>query len=375
VATSPRAPRIALFDPYLDALGGGEKYLLRFGEVIAGALSVPVTLLVHRDHNRPDLLERLRRYYGLRLAGFSVRQIGPSRANLLSHLRLVWETRRYDLLVYLCNGVPKPSLARRSVAAAQFPFLPRTAAELAPWQRWSLSRYEIVVNSRFTERWVERRWGRRATVVPPPASLDPPPGEAPARAPIIVNVGRFFRKEHSKKQREMVEAFARLRAGGLAGWELHLAGTVPEAGLEYFEEIRSLGAPGVVLHPNAPLEEIVSLYQRASLYWHATGAGVDEEMFPEHMEHFGMTTVEAMAFGCVPVVIGKGGQAEIVRDGECGYLCRDLDEMQARTRRLIGEPALLASMSAAARRRSHDFDDHAFERAVRGWLGGTARIT
>lgn len=369
----PRVPRIALLDPYLDALGGGEKYLLRFGEVIAGALGVPVMLLVHRDHDRPDLLERLRRYYGLRLRGFSVRQLGPSRANILSQLRLVWETRRYDLLVYLCNGVPKPSLARRSVAVAQFPFLPRTAAEMPLWQRWALSRYEIVVYSRFVERWVERRWGRRATVVPPPASLEPPPGETPAKVPMIVTVGRFFRKEHSKKQREMVEAFAHLRAGGLAGWELHLAGTVPESGLEYFEEIRSLGAPGVVFHPNAPLEEIVSLYQRASLYWHATGAEVDEDAFPERMEHFGMTTAEAMAFGCVPVVIGKGGQVEIVRDGECGYLCRDLEEMQARTRHLIGNSALLASMSAAARQRSHDFDDDAFERAVRGWLGGVAR--
>ena len=36
-------------------------------------------------------------------------------------------------------------------------------------------------------------------------------------------------------------------------------------------------------------------------------------------EHFGITTVEAMAAGCVPVVIDKADQREIVRHVTDGY--------------------------------------------------------
>jgi len=37
------------------------------------------------------------------------------------------------------------------------------------------------------------------------------------------------------------------------------------------------------------------------------------------LEHFGITTVEAMAAGCVPLVYDSGGQAEIVSSGYNGY--------------------------------------------------------
>ena len=40
---------------------------------------------------------------------------------------------------------------------------------------------------------------------------------------------------------------------------------------------------------------------------HAAGMGVDELEFPEQLEHFGITPVEAASFGCIPVVFAGGG--------------------------------------------------------------------
>ncbi len=372
MARVPDPPRVALFDPFLDSRGGGEKYVLRFGEALERALGVRITLLVHRDHDHPGLLESLRDYFGLALEGFEVRRVGSSRTTVASALRFAWATRHYDLLVYLCDGVPRPSLARRRLAIVQFPFVPASPAQLAPWQRLSLPGYELVVYSRFAREWVARRWGRGASVIAPPVTLAPRPGSIPARENVILSVGRFFRGGHQKRHREMVETFAGLRTRGLVGWQLHLAGTVADRGLdrEAFEEVRALAESDVVLHPNATLPEIESLYGRAKIYWHAAGAGVDEQVDPECVEHFGMTTAESMAFGCVPVVIGRGGQPEIVSDGECGYLCQSLAEMGERTLRLAADPGLVATLSAAARRRSSDFNDAMFERAVRAWLDG-----
>jgi len=61
------------------------------------------------------------------------------------------------------------------------------------------------------------------------------------------------------------------------------------------------------------------------------------------------------------VVIGRGGQKEIVRHGIDGFLCETLEEMATSTQRLIDDPALWSSMSASARLRAAEFSE---ERSV-----------
>jgi glycosyltransferase involved in cell wall biosynthesis len=61
----------------------------------------------------------------------------------------------------------------------------------------------------------------------------------------------------------------------------------------------------------------------------------DLERFPERAEHFGIATLEAMAFGCVPIVIRAGGQSEIVEDGRSGFLCSDTDELKKITGHVV----------------------------------------
>src|SRR5207248_958897 len=117
------------------------------------------------------------------------------------------------------------------------------------------------------------------------------------------------------------QAFADLCKGGLTGWELHLAGSVHSgsASREYLARVKDVarGQP-IRIHENLPYADLVRLYDQASLYWHAAGYGIDEEAHPEALEHFGMSTAEAMGRGAVPVVIARGGQLEVVRDGVDG---------------------------------------------------------
>ena len=77
-------------------------------------------------------------------------------------------------------------------------------------------------------------------------------------------------------------------------------------------------------------------------------------------EHFGITTVEAMAAGCVPVVVARGGQTELVTHGVDGYLWQTPDELDAYTLRLLQDEDLRRTMAAAARLSARRFDHRHF---------------
>ena len=49
----------------------------------------------------------------------------------------------------------------------------------------------------------------------------------------------------------------------------------------------------VYIHENCPFEELIKLYEKAKIFWHGAGFGENENLNPEKMEHFGITTVSA----------------------------------------------------------------------------------
>lgn len=223
----------------------------------------------------------------------------------------------------------------------------------------------ILANSAYTQHWIERMWGRPSEVLHPPVTLMP----AGEKAPIVLSVGRFFLPGtgHNKKQADMVAAFRRLRErGGAEGWEYHLAGGCAPEHRPYLDEIRRVAAGlPVVLHPDASGSELRDLYGRASIFWHAAGLDEDPERHPDRFEHFGITTVEAMSAGAVPVVIDAAGQVEIVEHGVSGYRFAGLDGLVAHTEHLVRHPGWRSRMAAAAQRRARSFGWDAFVVRVR----------
>ncbi len=186
--------------------------------------------------------------------------------------------------------------------------------------------------------------------------------------PIILSVGRFYDRRfgHSKKQLELVRAFRRVVDRGLRGWELHLVGGWQQHHAGYLARVRAeaKGLP-VHFHTDAPREELRQLYGRASIYWHATGLNESERRRPERFEHFGISTVEAMGAGAVPIVFGYGGQAEIVQDDVNGYLFRSLDELVTRTWLVAEDSQLRLRLAKAATQRAAEFSTERFTGRVR----------
>jgi glycosyltransferase involved in cell wall biosynthesis len=75
---------------------------------------------------------------------------------------------------------------------------------------------------------------------------------------------------------------------------------------------------------------------------------------PSHGEGFGLVALEAMERGRAVVATAVGGLPEIVEDGVTGLVVppRDADALAAALRTLLGDPARVAAMGAAGRRRA-----------------------
>lgn len=221
--------------------------------------------------------------------------------------------------------------------------------------------------SQYTNHWLQKRWGVTGQILTPPidvARFQPPPGNEKQK--IILSVGRFFAGGHNKKHLEMLRVFRGMYDRGEIpeGWEYHLAGSVhrnlPEH-LKYFEEIQKLadGYP-IRIMENLPFSDLQKEYHAASIFWHASGWGENENRHPERFEHFGMTTCEAMAAGCIPVVIAKAGQIEIVQDGINGFTFNTESELVEKTRNLIllhesnQSRVLMQDLAASVRQFDHE---------------------
>lgn len=87
----------------------------------------------------------------------------------------------------------------------------------------------------------------------------------------------------------------------------------------------------------------------------------------ECVETFGLTLIEAMAFGIPVIAPPVGGPTEIVKDGVEGFLTASSDmlALKSHVENFASCPRIATEMSVAARSRSKDFSFDAFANALR----------
>ena len=376
-------------EPRGSGIGGSEFVAALLAEAFAKDHQVDVY------HRIPSLtVEKLAAYSGTDLKNVKLHCIDMpdieshlSRRNPLSHYKqsqkfLAEISEGYDIFVAIMHSVPPFSHAKKNALICLFPtptapyVKPEGGLEVALarkrparylYQTWlwkkRMATYHLkTAISAFSRSWAQKRWGIDCEVIYPP--VDTAFGRV-EKEKFILSVGRFAieGEGHTKKQEQMLGVYNRMNGGRPLDWKYFCVGGLgPTPGHRaYFERLLALAAPSdAQVVANIDRGELKGLYERASIFWHAAGYGEDQNTRPIFVEHFGISTVEAMAAGCVPVVINKGGQPEIVEHGINGFVWETLDELRDYTMRLINDDALRAKMSEAARKRAQVFSREAF---------------
>lgn len=381
--------KIGIYQQPSAGLGGSE---LVAGVMAQAARDAGYRVEIVHHHRLELTADLVGGFFGIDLADIHFRrvaspyQLPTDRWNAVARLRpwvrrvARWDaevTGRYDVLVANVHSPPPHNFARRGLLNVLFPMGDRCYSQITRpsnhspysirerlrlWQAdrsWSsrMAGYSRrIAISRFAAKWTMRYWGVRCEVLAPPVIIDPlnvPKSNA------IVSLGRFT---PVKQQMDILSAFLTRVAPVATDWELVFVGGLSSNPIDrdYFSRLQTVArGHRVRFIANATRSEVRAELGSARVFWHAMGLGIDELIHPDRIEHFGVATVEAMAAGCVPVVLDKGGQSEIVIP-EVGYVCPNLEVMANRVVHLTHNPIIINELSAAARIRAVEFSHRRF---------------
>jgi len=331
-----KTKKVALYNPYLDTLGGGEKHILSILEVFA---ELGYEINVFWDKN---LTKEIKNRFAFKFvdkfkwlpnifADKSHFEIYAHFVRWISHfVRNDKILSNFDYFFYVTDGSYFFSSAKKNFIYAMVP--DEKLYDLSLINRLKLVNYSFITHSEFTKKWL-KKFNIDSQVIMPYLDKHFTDQDVSSfkKDNIILSVGRFFSHLHSKKQDEMIRAFKLLKKSNFQfkDYKLILAGGLKKEDQEYFYSLKRLAGndPSIIFKPNISLYRLYELYRLSDYFWHFAGFGVDENIHPEQVEHFGITPIEAMASGCLTFSYNAGGPSEIFVEGENGFLFNSINEL------------------------------------------------
>jgi len=219
--------------------------------------------------------------------------------------------------------------------------------------RFMFSRSLLLTNSSFSRNVIRKYIHSDALVVYPPVEVEEylKLSRNLEREEAVISISRFA----PEKNLHLIPFIAK----HLPDISFYVVGSVRGyRSMEYYnrisELIKKMSLKNVKLHPNASYEEKLEILSRCKVFLH---------LMP--YEHFGISVVEGMASGCIPVVHKSGGQwLDIVGRGRfgVGYDALSVDEIA----KVVSRALVIWSPRRAdgVRQRARCFSSENFEKKV-----------
>src|SRR6267143_992392 len=199
--------------------------------------------------------------------------------------------------------------------------------------------------SDFTRGFVEKKWERDSRTVYPPCPVEAfsELSKVQPRENLVVTVGRIVPEKRFHLFVELARIVPKTRFVAI--------GSLSDDASTYFERLKRT-APENISFVLSPLRKVKDLLGRAMAYVHCA-----------ENEHFGITIVEAMAAGCVPIVHDSGGPREIVTS-DVGFRWNNLLTAAGQLKMLTENDHYRRELSGAASIRARKFRPEVFESEI-----------
>ncbi|HZY47522.1 MAG TPA: glycosyltransferase [Candidatus Bathyarchaeia archaeon] len=196
--------------------------------------------------------------------------------------------------------------------------------------------------SDFTRGFVRRKWNRESRTLYPPCPVEAfsDLSGVHSRENMVVTVGRIA----PEKRFHLFVELSRI----LPRTKFVIIGSLSDVRSPSYDHLRRI-APENVKFVLSPLRKVKALLGQAMAYVHCA-----------ENEHFGITIVEAMAAGCVPVVHDSGGPREIVT-ADVGFRWLDLQTAANQISALVENDDLRRQFADASIRKACQFRSEVFE--------------
>ena len=365
---------------FIYKFGGTESYTANLIESLQKILNNPnITILTEYYKKTVPLTEQklintLNDAYGVEITEKNVKikyiQSKENKNRLDSfkfQLSINKVTKNYDLFFYCSKGMLTGN-AKKNIAIIHFPMDKKESFptyKKYPFLKFIakktdlnyINKYDYFIpNSNFTKYWLQQKWNiedNKIQVLYPPVTKIKKTKEKQKDKILICS-----RIEKSKKIDKLIYAYT--KSNFLSkNTKLIIAGSTKNESPEYVKYLQNIN-PSVEFIFNPSREKIEDLYASSYIFWHAKGY---EELDPYQMEHFGITTVEAMSAKCIPIVINKGGQTEIVTD-ESGFKWNNLDELIKYTEEIYSGKLDISSMQKNCIERSNLYSKENYQKKL-----------
>ena len=286
-------------------------------------------------------------------------------ANYLAGLLKLKSSRRYDLVINtygdLFNSIADMAYVHFPITAtvnyAQTPAFVSPLKWMVYCQAYNLMTAILkhvrpsflMTNSKFTQQVVKKYLKRDATVLYPPVDVDAYAGKIVKQNHYVISVSKFT----PKRQLYKIPLIAKRTRDA----NFIIVGEADEYSSKTIENLRILikkcnVEDRVTLRTNVPRVGLIKLLGAAIVYLH---------VMP--FDHFGISIVEAMSAGCIPVVPRSGGPwLDILnqQQGQIGYSYNTIEEAAQFIDHIMATEDVRLNLSNAAEKSALRFDKSVF---------------
>jgi len=241
--------RAAIYDPYLDTLGGGERYCLTVAEILLKN-HYQVDLFWSGDNS---LVQKAETRFSLDLSKLNIvpdiYQVKPQNLDLIEEnenlalsitnvlnpkkinfkfknfYKKITNNHQYDIIFYLSDGSFPFLFGKKNFLHVQVPLIKIDNRLSDMLNKIKNNLYtNIICNSQFTAKFQKKISNQKVLVLYPPVDIDKFDSHQ-SKDNIILSVGRFDNILNAKKQDVLIDAFRSLVVREkINNWKLVLVG-------------------------------------------------------------------------------------------------------------------------------------------------------